>query len=120
MKRRILVVDDEPQVLELLKLHLVGAGYSVMALSSGKDALLAVETNSFDLLVLDLGLPDIDGFDVLRAVRAKKPDLKVIATSGYLSEPVLKIAGFLGSSGQLQKPISQAALLDAVRHAIGE
>jgi CheY-like chemotaxis protein len=62
---------------------LESAGYSVVESSSGKEALTAAEKTTFELMPFDLNMPDMDGFDVLRAVRSKHPELKIVAVSGF-------------------------------------
>ncbi|SPE39208.1 hypothetical protein SBA3_3100008 [Candidatus Sulfopaludibacter sp. SbA3] len=111
----ILVVDDDTLVLRLLERVLAMEGYCVSGVASGSGAVQAIASNLYDVLILDLGLPDIDGFDVLRAARAKTTNLKIIATSGYLPENVLKIATHLGADAGLEKPVAPARLVETVR-----
>src|SRR6185436_6582706 len=68
-KPRILVVDDEPHILRLLQVTLRGGGYEVVEAVAGEPALEAAATNPPDLVLLDLGLPDIDGVEVCRQLR---------------------------------------------------
>lgn len=66
---RILVVDDEPQIQRFLKPSLTAAGYEVVAAVTGAEALKAVATQAPDLVILDLGLPDMDGKEVIASLR---------------------------------------------------
>jgi two-component system KDP operon response regulator KdpE len=66
---RILVVDDEPQIQRFLKPALTAAGYDVVEAATGAEALTAVATQAPDLMVLDLGLPDMDGKDIIASLR---------------------------------------------------
>ena len=65
----ILVIDDEPQIRKFLRISLASQGYKVLEASTGTEGLSQAALNKPDLLVLDLGLPDMDGQDVLRAFR---------------------------------------------------
>ena len=67
---RILIVDDEPQILRFLSTSLAAHGYSVIEASSGEEGLIRSERDKPDLIVLDLGLPDVDGTEVLQRTRA--------------------------------------------------
>ena len=66
----VLVVDDEPQIVRTLSIHLRARGYEVLSAASGADAVVSVVDNQPDTVILDLGLPDMEGMDVVRAVRA--------------------------------------------------
>jgi CheY-like chemotaxis protein len=87
----VLVVDDEPDVRTLLKLTLESCGAEVQAVSSGKEALEALATQSpdrpFDVLICDIGMPDENGYSVMRKVRAqpssKGGNIPAIALTGY-------------------------------------
>jgi len=117
---RILVVDDEPQILRFLKPSLTAAGYDVVVATTGKEALKAAATRSPDAILLDLGLPDMDGKDVIRELRnwAKTPILVLSARD----REVEKIAALdLGADDYINKPFGigelTARLRTALRHA---
>lgn len=80
---RILVVDDDPQVRELCHRILTRQGYEVHTVGTGQEALAAIVPKAFDLLVVDIALPDIDGDKVLRRAREIDPDLAAVAITGY-------------------------------------
>lgn len=73
-----------------------------------------------DLLILDINMPEPDGFDLLRIEHARFPYLRVLAISGYLKGPVLEAARFVGAFGTLEKPFTDEAFLSKVREMIGE
>jgi CheY-like chemotaxis protein len=75
---RILVVDDEPAILRFLRAGLTGQGYQVIEAMAGHPALDTVRQQSVDLVVLDLGLPDIDGLEVIRRMRASGIKLPIV------------------------------------------
>jgi CheY-like chemotaxis protein len=81
-KNSILVVDDEPGVRETLKLLLTTAGYEVTTAVNGFDALLQLRSNSPQLIISDLNMPGMSGFEFLSVVRRRFPEIAVIATSG--------------------------------------
>jgi CheY-like chemotaxis protein len=87
-----LVVDDNPDHRKIFRSRLESGGYSVVEVSSGREALAAIEKTRFALMTLDLSKPDMDGFDVSRAVRSKHPELKVIVASGFLHGKMLEPA----------------------------
>jgi CheY-like chemotaxis protein len=117
-ERSILIVDDNPADRKLFRRILEGAGYSVVEGSSGKEALAAVEKTSFELLILDLSMPDTDGFEVLRAVRSKQPELKIVVVSGFMLGKLLAPAKSLGADATLDKNLAIDSLLPMVRNLL--
>ena len=111
---RILVVDDEPNIIELAKLYLEREGYQVYEAANGQDALSKFSAVNPDLIVLDLMLPDIDGFEVCRRIRAKStvPILMLTARK----EDIDKIVGLeMGADDYLTKPFNPRELVARVR-----
>ena len=99
---------------ELFRRLLESAGFLVVESSSGREALIAVEKTRFDLMTLDLSMPDLDGFDVLRAVRYEQPELKIVVVSGFLHGKMLEPAKSLGADATLDKDITTELLLRVV------
>jgi two-component system KDP operon response regulator KdpE len=117
---RILVVDDEPQILRFLKPSLTAAGYDVVLATTGKDALKAAATRSPDVVVLDLGLPDMDGKDVIRELRSwSKTPILVLSARDREAEKIAALD--LGADDYVNKPFGigelTARLRTALRHA---
>ena len=113
----ILIVDDEPDLLDLLAYNLERAGYRVRRAATGRDALAEVDRQRPDLVVLDVMLPDLEGFEVLRALRSREAfrDLPVILLTARGEEPD-KLVGFeLGADDYVVKPFSPRELLARVR-----
>jgi len=111
---KILVVDDEPHIIELTKLYLEREGYQVEGVATGQDALSKLSTMNPDLIILDLMLPDIDGFEVCRQIRAKSqvPILMLTARK----EDVDKIVGLeLGADDYATKPFNPRELVARVK-----
>jgi len=79
--KRILVIDDEPQILRLLKVSLTVHGYEVYEANNGAEGLSKIIQDKLDLIILDLGLPDLDGIDVLTKVRESSKVPVVVLTA---------------------------------------
>ena len=111
---RILVVDDEPNIIELAKLYLERDGYQVKDATNGQDALSRFSAVNPDLIILDLMLPDIDGFEVCRQIRAKSEVPIMMLTAR--KEDIDKIVGLeLGADDYLTKPFNPRELVARVR-----
>ncbi len=113
----ILIVDDERDLLDLLAYNLERAGYRVCRAATGREALAEVERHRPDLVVLDVMLPDLEGFEVLRSLRSREAfrDLPVILLTARGEEPD-KLVGFeLGADDYVVKPFSPRELLARVR-----
>ena len=112
---QVLVVDDEPNIRELVQVALKFHGCSVITAVSGKDALRQAEAGRPDLIVLDVMLPDMDGFEVCRRLRAGDNDVPVIflTAKDTTSDTVTGLA--LGGDDYITKPFSVEALVARVR-----
>jgi PAS domain S-box-containing protein len=117
---RVLVVDDEELVLGASKATLEALGYEVLAATTSAEAegLLAEAEGGVDLVLLDVMMPEVDGRECLRRLRAIDPDLKALVVSGYAHEGEVQQMLDSGALGFLQKPFSVAALGSAVRTAM--
>ena len=114
---RILIVDDEPAILRFLRAGLGSQGYVVVEATTGQGALDAVRQGRADLMVLDLGLPDIDGLDVIRRIRNAGTMLPIIVLSSRESEAAKVTALDLGADDYVTKPFGIEELLARVRAA---
>lgn len=111
---KILVVDDEPNIIELAKLYLERDGYQVEGVGTGQDALSRLSSFNPDLIVLDLMLPDIDGFEVCRQIRAKS-DVPILMLTAR-KEDIDKIVGLeLGADDYSTKPFNPRELVARVK-----
>ena len=79
---RILIVDDDPDILVLIAAYLAGAGHVVETTTSSRDASRRLKQDRYDALVTDILLPDIDGLELVRLVRGYNPDIWIVAISG--------------------------------------
>jgi two-component system, OmpR family, response regulator len=112
---RILVVDDETAITELVSAALRFVGFDVEAVSSGREAILAIDRLAPDLVILDVMLPDLDGFEVLRRLRAAGDLVPVIFLTAR-DEPENKLRGFThGGDDYLTKPFSLEELVARLR-----
>jgi two-component system KDP operon response regulator KdpE len=114
---RILVVDDEPAILRFLRAALGSEGYKVVEATTGQAAFEAVRQRRADLVVLDLGLPDIDGLQVIRCIRDSGAMLPIIVLSSRDNETAKVTALDLGADDYVTKPFSTEELLARIRAA---
>ncbi len=115
---RSLVVDDEPPIRRLLRTGLSSQGYEVVEASDGGSTLAALEAGGIGLVLLDLGLPDTAGLDLLAAIRAAHPILPVIILSSRDDEHGKVDALDLGADDYVTKPFGMAELLARMRAAL--
>lgn len=120
VRPRVLVVDDESSIRDLLSKTLALADYDVDASPDGRAALERLRLTSYDLLIVDLKMPGIDGLTVIREARRMKVDLPVIIITGFSSESTAIEALNLGVSGYLTKPFRVPEVLKAALKALGE
>jgi two-component system KDP operon response regulator KdpE len=111
---RILIVDDEPQILRALRINLQARHYDVVTAAAGGEALHAAATHRPDLVVLDLGLPDIDGVDVIRKLRSWTP-VPIVILSGRMDSHHKVDALDAGADDYVTKPFSLEELLARIR-----
>src|SRR5262245_2575702 len=120
LRPRVLVVDDEPGVRDLLSRSLALAEYDVDVAADGRGALDRIRTHPYDLLIADLKMPGLDGLSVIREVKRLKTDLPVIIITGHSSESSAIEAVNLGVAGYLTKPFRVPQVLAAAAKALGE
>jgi two-component system, OmpR family, KDP operon response regulator KdpE len=113
----VLVVDDEPPIRRLLRTSLGAQGYDVIEAGNGRDALAIIDRDKPDLVILDLGLPDRDGIDVIRAVRAHST-VPIIVLSVRDDERGKVEALDLGADDYVTKPFGVEELVARIRTAL--
>ncbi|GIU80128.1 MAG: transcriptional regulator [Bryobacteraceae bacterium] len=118
-RHRILVVDDDPGVRDVIRSMLEASGYSVLLAENGKEAMRLLKTERADLILTDLVMPEQEGIETIKALRREYPSLKVIAMSGAFGGDYLRIAAYLGAHATLAKPIQMEALLKLVEETLG-
>jgi two-component system KDP operon response regulator KdpE len=114
---RILVVDDEPAILRFLHASLESQGYIVSTAANARTALDMVRKKAADLVVLDLGLPDMDGLDVMRQIRDGGETVPIIILSSRDNESAKVTALDLGADDYVTKPFGIGELLARIRMA---
>jgi DNA-binding NtrC family response regulator len=117
LKAKVLLVDDEVDFLATLAERLEARGLKVETASSGEDAVAKAEGEGFDLIILDLSMPGIDGLETLKRIKDKQPDAEIIMLSGQGSIRTSIEAMKLGAEDFLQKPVNITDLLDKISEA---
>lgn len=115
----ILVVDDDARVTRSVETVLRDEGFTVMVATGGEEALRVVESTIPDLVLLDVWMPDLDGIEVLRRLRERRPGLPVVVISGHGTVDLAVKATRLGAVDFIEKPFSIEGLLGAVKRALG-
>ncbi len=111
---KILTVDDDDNICQLLKLYLVKEGYSTYICHDGTEALKKIHEEKFDLVLLDIMMPNMDGYETLSAIR-KFSDIPVILVSAK-GEPMDKIGGLdIGADDYVTKPFEPQELISRIR-----
>ena len=108
----ILLIDDQESIRLIFKAVLERAGYRVLTAEHGKDGLRFLEQERVDLVLLDIVMPEMDGFELIPRLRKNRPSSKIIAMTG--DSNYLNMAKHLGVNDALQKPFSVQQLLTAV------
>lgn len=117
---RILVVDDERDVRDAVALLLRREGFRVVVAECGHTAVTAIEAFTFDVVIVDIVMPGIDGLETISILRADAPDVAIIAMSGYAGGSGLDDSDFFrdamarGATCCLAKPFTREQLLDAI------
>jgi CheY-like chemotaxis protein len=115
---RILIVDDEYSVQVLFERVLSDVGYYVTLVGTGRHAMTQVCDREFDVVIVDLSLPDRDGLEVIRQIRSECPRVPILAVSGFMVGDMKKDAIGAGATETLPKPASPRRLLEAVYRLI--
>ncbi len=121
-KKKILVVDDDQDVIRATSLHLTKAGFTVVTAVNGKLALENVPKESPDLILLDLGLPDMDGQEVCRRIKADdiSKHIPVIVFTARYSTEIFSGKEPMAIDGYLVKPFEPEELLDIVKTVLSK
>jgi len=117
-KMKILIVDDEQVVLDSCRKILEAEGYYVFLASSAVDALTALKTNEFSLLIIDVKMPEHDGMYLMRELNEHWPGTPVIVMSGYHTVQTIEEAKRMGAVSFIYKPFTPDELINSIRNAI--
>ena len=118
---RILVVDDEPDTLGLIELTLQTAGFSVKTATNGDQALGILLNDTFDLLLLDIMMPGMTGFDLLEILKNRQVETPpVVFLTAKSRQEDRDMGEKLGAAAFLTKPTTRGDLLDTIRSIVGQ
>ncbi len=118
--KKVLVVDDEPDTLELVKLVLESAGFKTMLATSGREALKLAEASKPDLVLLDIMMPDMDGWEVFRKLKEKDPAIPIAILTAK-AQNIDRLLGLhvLKADDYITKPFGKNELIDRVKKLTG-
>jgi DNA-binding NtrC family response regulator len=117
-KKKILVIDDEEIVRTSCNRTLTPEGYEVRLARNGVEGLKILEGETFDLVLTDLKMPDVDGIEVLRKIKEGRPEIEVIIITGYQTVDTAVKAIKLGAFDYIEKPFTPDGLIAAVAKAL--
>ena len=117
-KKKILVVDDEPELLKALKIRLEASGYDVVTINNGKEALVMIKKEKPDAVLMDILMPEMDGLSTLEAIRKKDKDLPVFIITAFSNPERFKVADKLNASGFLVKTGDLKMEIDNITSAL--
>ena len=119
-KSKILVVDDEDALRTGLSSELTSKGYNVSTASDGDEAISGLQKETFDLVVLDIKMPRMNGFEVLKFVKEKHPETKVVMLAGFADFGNVIDVKKLGAEDFVAKPFDLANLLTTIERVLSE
>jgi DNA-binding response OmpR family regulator len=118
---RILVVDDEPDTLGLIELTLQTAGYNVRTAANGDQALTIILNDTFDLILLDIMMPGMTGFDLVQILQDRQADIPpVVYLTAKSRDEDREMGETLGAAAFLTKPTTRGDLLDTIASILGK
>ncbi|WP_043161768.1 response regulator [Bradyrhizobium sp. Ai1a-2] len=123
---RVLVVDDDPMVCAAIEVCLKRKGFDVTVADGGEAGMVALEDRSFDVMLVDVFMPHMSGFESIRIFHERAPDIPIIAMSGYAFANAQRAPDFLrmtlelGATRCLRKPFTPQALVTAVNECLGK
>lgn len=116
-KPKILVVDDELVVIRSAQRVLQTEGYEIEGALGGRDAILKMEQNAYDLVFTDLKMPEVDGITLIRWVKKMRPQTGIVIITGYPSQETIREALELGIIDYVPKPFTPSVLIDVTERA---
>lgn len=117
MKEKILLVDDEKDFLDIMSERMSARDMVVTTASSALDAIKLIENESYDAVVLDLMMPEMDGLQALKAIKEKRPELQIILLTGHATVEKGIEAMKLGAMDLVQKPADLKVLTEKIKKA---
>jgi DNA-binding NtrC family response regulator len=119
-KSKILVVDDEEALRTVLSSELASEGYDVRAAADGQEAIAELEKDSYHLMLLDIKMPRMNGFEVLKYVKERHPKTKVVMLTGFADLKNALESKKLGAEDFVSKPYDLVDLLTTIERVLNE
>ena len=122
MKQKLLLVDDDPDILKVNRILLEREGYDVLTATGGEEAIDLVKQGEVDLMILDIMMPGVDGFEVCQRLKESDDSFQIpVLMLTAKTELADKILGyFVGAADYLTKPYDKSMLLEKIRNLLGE
>ncbi|MCF6246377.1 MAG: response regulator [Desulfobacula sp.] len=120
MSEKVLLVDDEKEFLEIMSERMTARGMEVTTAESASEALSILGNKSFDVILLDFQMPEMDGVEALKAIKNLKPELQIILLTGYATTEKTVEAMKIGATDFLEKPADLEALSKKIKNAKAE
>lgn len=117
MAAKVLLVDDEEEFIELMSQRLETRGLKVVTVTSGEQAIVMAGDQNFDVAVVDLAMPGIDGIETLKQIKEKRPDIEVIMLTGQATVQSGIEAMKYGAIDFLEKPVDLNVLMEKIHQA---
>ena len=117
MSEKVLLVDDELDFLEAMSERMTARGMEVTTASSAKEAIEIIEKISFDAIILDFQMPEMDGMQALQTIKAKRPESQIILLTGYATLEKGVEAMKIGATDFIEKPADLESLSDKIKKA---
>ena len=117
MTEKVLLVDDEKDFLSIMSERMKNRGMDVSTAASAKEAIQMAAAESFDAIILDLQMPEMDGLEALKVLKAQKPELQVILLTGHATIERGVEAMKLGAMDLMEKPADLKTLADKIKKA---
>ncbi len=117
MSEKVLIVDDEKDFLDIIAERIRARGMDVSTATSAADALNMVEEESFDVVIMDFMMPALDGFEALKLMKAKQPEVQIILLTGNVSDEKRMEAKALGALDVIEKPPDLKDLIQKIKKA---
>lgn len=118
MSKKILIVDDDPDILFILNSFLTHAGYKVVLADGGKDALAKAESEKPDMVILDILMPDMDGWEVCTKIREVFPVIPISMCSILTKPHQIEKSFKAGANEHIMKPLKKEKLLSTVKNCL--
>ena len=119
--KNILIIDNEAPVRNVLQKMLVNNGYLAAQVSNSTEGLALLQSDTFDLVITELIMPDPDGFETMREIKTRKPDIKVIAMSGHFEhdpEDYKEVLKSCGADEVLKKPVDTEEMVERIEELL--